>query len=371
MNAPIPLEVAERRAKANGVEGQPRELHAQLWAELKSRPRREYLVKGLLTSGAYSVVYGEPGCGKSALALWLAVCIAQGQDWCGRKVRQGAVLYVAAEGGDSIAERLEAFRVHNAFDTKDVPLALLSTPVDLYKNDADANAIIAEIERIAQASGGFVLIVIDTLSRACPGGKEDTQDMGAFVAICDRMRAATGAHLLVVHHAGKDASKGARGSSALKAAADTEIEVIKDKETGVITAAVTKQRDGAGGDKYSFRLEPVEIGQDDEGEPVRSVVAIETDARTPTAKPVKGRNKLALEALANCIVMQGTPAIASNYIPAGVRVVKIDQWRDHMHSTGVLNKDDANPRSDFKRMREGLIAAKAIGIWQGSVWLAV
>jgi hypothetical protein len=80
----------------------------------------------------------------------------------------------------------------------------------------------------------------------------------------DRIRDAVKATMLVVHHSGKDAAKGARGHSLLRAATDTEIEIVDS------TIKVTKQRDMETIDDLKFRLEPADLGADASGRRVRS-----------------------------------------------------------------------------------------------------
>jgi hypothetical protein len=81
------------------------------------------------------------------------------------------------------------------------------------------------------------LVVVDTLSRAMAGGNENApDDMSAFIRNIDRIRQETGAHVLIVHHCGKDAAKGARGHSCLRAATDTKIELSHDTDTGMASA---------------------------------------------------------------------------------------------------------------------------------------
>src|SRR5205085_7024209 len=107
------------------------------------------------------------------------------------------------------------------------------------------------------------LIIIDTLSRVLAGGNENApDDMGSFVRNVDRLRADTGAAVLVVHHTGKDTSRGARGHSLLHAATDTEIETSKDDVSGVYTAKVTKQRELPTEGALSFSLRQIELGFD-------------------------------------------------------------------------------------------------------------
>ena len=58
-----------------------------------------------------SVFYGASGCGKTFLALDLAAHVALGWNWRERKLKQGTVIYIAAEGGLGIEERLTGFRL--------------------------------------------------------------------------------------------------------------------------------------------------------------------------------------------------------------------------------------------------------------------
>jgi RecA-family ATPase len=144
--------------------------------------------------------------------------------------------------------------------------------------------------RLAESACGekATLIVIDTFARSIPGGNEnDAQDVGRAVNAADRIRTATGACVGFIHHAGKDTSKGARGSSALRAAADTEI--LTDGQTGTRTVAVTKQRDLPAGGRFAFELRQVVLGTDEDGETVTSCVVIEVDVpESPVVARIKG-----------------------------------------------------------------------------------
>ena len=76
----------------------------------------------------------------------------------------------------------------------------------------------------------MALVVIDTLARALAGGNENApEDMGALIGNAKRIQEATGAAVLFVHHSGKDTSRGSRGHSSLKGAADLEIEVTRTR----------------------------------------------------------------------------------------------------------------------------------------------
>jgi hypothetical protein len=88
---------------------------------------------------------------------------------------------------------------------------------------------------------------------------------------------------ILIHHAGKDASKGARGWSGLKAAADVQIEVIR-RDNGTREIRIEKLKDGEDGARFGFELEVVDLGVDDDGDPVSSCVVRQTDAVPPQSR---------------------------------------------------------------------------------------
>lgn len=173
-----------------------------------------YLVKGWLDRGAMSVVYGESNVGKTFLALDLAAHVAAGLDWHGHRVPAGEkwagpVLYIASEGGTGIRNRMEAMRRENPELDGD-NLILLPTRLDLCTSDDSQWLVEMILTKLPRKPS---LMVVDTLARAMGNGDENTaKDMGQFVRSVDHLREATGAHVMVIHHSGKDASKGARGS---------------------------------------------------------------------------------------------------------------------------------------------------------------
>lgn len=237
-----------------------------------------YLVEGLIDPGAMSVLYGDSNSGKTFVALSLAYAVATGTRWNGKRTKPGVVVYVAAEGGKSVEQRVEGLCVHHG--RRDFPLLTVPCPVDLLDpKKVDLKALLADIAKAQSDYGPVKLIVLDTLSRVLAGGNENApEDMGALVKNMDILRNKTGAHVMVVHHSGKDQSKGARGHSLLRAATDTEIEVRSD---GTIRKlAVTKQRDKAYGGDVLFDLTGVHLGVNAEGGAVNTCVATFLDADT-------------------------------------------------------------------------------------------
>ena len=225
------------------------------------------LVKNFLDAGALSVMYGASNAGKTFVALDIAYHVAAGIPWNGRKTTHSAAVYVAAEAGEDINARCQALRLHHR-PAVAPQLSIAPCAVDLYSANADLKPLVALINELGAAGGHAVgLVVIDTLARAMAGGDENsTKDMGSFVRHLDRIRAETGAHVMVVHHSGKDKAKGARGSSALQAATDTELEIADMK---IITH---KQRSREHAKPIAFARRVVTIGQDADGDAVTSCV---------------------------------------------------------------------------------------------------
>jgi hypothetical protein len=276
------------------------------WDEIKPRLADTYLVQKLLGEGAMSVVYGESNVGKTFFAMAVAYAIAAGQQFAGRKTQPGAVLYVAAEAGVSAENRVAALQHH--FKGASVPFGLVPCPVDLLRPSGDTKALIELVHQYEAKHGKARLVVIDTLSRAIAGGNENSpDDMGALVKHLDALRVATRAHVMVIHHSGKDTAKGARGHSLLRAATDSEIEI----QAGI--AKITKQRDMEMGASIGFDLVPVDLGASSEGERVTSCVAVPlTEAQMEFHADAEARLGLMEAALRAAVRANGGRAVSVN-----------------------------------------------------------
>ena len=217
-----------------------------------------YIVRGLIDQGVISLIYGPSNCGKTFFAMGLAYHIAIGAEWRGRRVKQATVLYLAAEGGQGVLNRVAALKHENG--VLDVPMAIKRAGLDLLNADADLQYLCALSREVAgDKPDAPRVIVIDTLSRIMTGGDENNAaDMTSLIRNIDAVRATTGAHVMLAHHTGKDTTRGARGHSSLKAATDTEIEV--GTANGARTAIVTKQHDNRGGEAFAFSLKSVSLG---------------------------------------------------------------------------------------------------------------
>jgi len=219
------------------------ELHgARLAARLLTRsqlaalPPPEPLIDGVCNRDTLVAVYGKPGGGKSFLALDFGLSVATGTPWLGRRVLRGRVLYVAAEGLAGLPRRVAAWeRARGVGLTDDAAMVWLPNAVNLLQRDwvDGLELLVGALEP--------VLIVIDTLARSMAGGDENGgRDMGAVIEAADRLRQATGATVLLVHHTPKDGGT-LRGHSSLEGAVDTAIEVRSEDRAVTVTSA--KQKD--------------------------------------------------------------------------------------------------------------------------------
>lgn len=323
------------------------------------------LVEGLLDHRGMSVVYGPSGVGKSFFALDLAYHIAAGREWRGRKVEAGVVVYVAAEDPNGIQRRLLAIGKKHNINATDLPIAVLPCPINLHAQDGDTGVLVALIKEAGDHFNLPVrLVVVDTLARTMGAGNENTtEDMGVYVQNVDAIRAATGGHTAIIHHSGKDQTKGARGSSSLRAATDTEIELTRGQ------AVVTKQRNmSTEGQKFYFGLETVTIGADRTGMAISSAVVVESGTPSPVTAftpQVQG----VFEALQFEIERVGGPAPKGVKAPPGAVLITIEAWRKCAYSGTLAGTDPAAQRKAFGRARDKIGTSGLIGFGKEYVWL--
>ena len=301
-------------------------------------------VQNLLTEGGPSVVYGPSNTGKSFWVLELAASVATGRPFMdSMEVDQGAVIYFALEGIHGARNRIHALRSCGRLGTER-QLHLCFDPISLL-DQKDVDRMIAKIKEVERLGGvPCKLVIIDTLARAMPGGDENQgKDMGKYVYGKDRIRAETGAHVLSVHHSGKNEDNGARGHSSLRAAMDTEIRVSRPSGGLFSLVTVTKQRDLPAFNPMAFSLKTVELGVDRRGHAITScVVNPEGEIPSPQSKSL-GRK-------AKC-----TPVNLLSLLP----VESVNDWQDR------AEKEFGIKRSQFYKQKQELEQKQSF--WKDSV----
>lgn len=230
-------------------------------AQLRALPPPEPLINGLLDLDSCAWLIGEPGSGKSFVALDFAAHVGRGEPWHGRTVRQGRVVYIVAEGARGMRLRVDAWERERA-PMDDV--FFLPEPVQANERGprgmpvAGAWSVLVEAcRRVAPA-----LVIIDTQARATVGLNEnDNSDMSYYAAQADRIRRATGACVLSVHHLGRNGTH-ARGASAIDGAQDTELRIERRPGAMAITLKVDKQKDQAEIGPVPLELIKIDLGVD-------------------------------------------------------------------------------------------------------------
>ena len=328
----------------------------------------DYLVKNWFARETISVIYGDSNCGKSFLALDIAGHIAAGVDWMKNRVKQGKVLYLASEGGKGFAKRIAAIKLENniLYENMADNLQLLPIQVDFHGVD-DVNAVISLIQE-----QDFSLIVVDTLAMTMGAGSEnDGADMGQYIKNIMLLKSIFNCHVMIIHHSGKDRGKGARGHSSLRAAVDTEIEVKADGLMRVATAH--KQRDMENGKKVAFSLMGVQLGSDEDGDPITSCVVKPEELSSCSShyeRRLKGKSQIALQALYNALAKDGRKLLDTENYPQNRNVVSIDRWRHSYMRMRADNKvQESSIRRAFLRHVKELEEQDFIRSYDDNVWL--
>ena len=325
-----------------------------------------YLVRGLIPREGLAVAWGPPKCGKSFWAFDVMMHVALGWEYRGHRVTQGPVVYIACEGALGFRARVEAFRQrHLAEETTGVPFYLVPATIDLVD---EYRELIPSIESVLGDTAP-VAVVMDTLNRSMRGSESSDEDMSAYIKAADAVREAFGCVVLVVHHCGHEATR-PRGHTSLTGACDAQIAVKRDTN-GTITATVEWMKDGEEGEEVFSRLEQVEVGIDDDGEPISSCVIVpSSEAAAGAGRRITGAAKIALDFLQKAIDDAGEPAPASSQIPPAARVVKGSLWRAYCDNGSLTTSDKTDTKDKaFNRAYHKLQELGVIGVWTNLVWI--
>jgi hypothetical protein len=346
-----------------------------MWRDIEPNLNPNYLIKGVLPRDGLAVVWGAKKNGKSFWVFDLIMHVVTGREYRGHKVRQGGVAYIALEGSSGFDNRVEAWRQRYCNETDDeLPLLLINEQLNLTE---DVQALIAAIR--AQMPD-VVLIVIDTLNRALLGDENNSLDMGRFIRAADALGTAFGCLVLLIHHCGIAGSR-PRGHTSLSGADDVSIAVAREDKSDLIRSTVEHAKDFGAGTIFASRLEQVELGIDNDGDPVTSCVitaveanevqeAEQTEQADPSGRKVPKGAQLALEVLrklfASSIDNIAAPKEAG--LPPGTRICRAEKWREHFYKASPADNQDSKRRA-YKRAHEQLFKAGILDVWDEYVWL--
>jgi phage/plasmid primase-like uncharacterized protein len=296
----------------------------------------KWVVDDYIEADSLAQVFGDPGGGKSFVAIDLACCVATGKPWHGHDVKQGSVFYIAGEGHNGLARRLKAWQIGNGTSLAGVPLYKSHRAAQLY--DATEAAVVAEAIKQLSAEANCIpsMIVIDTLARNHGGDENSTQDMNAFIQHLDvYLRQPWKCCVMVVHHSGVADKDRSRGSTALKGALDAEYKCQLDSGTKTIAFESKKMKDAEMPSPKNFQITQVDLPINNKnGMPVKGAYLTAVDI-SGLVSQVQKKTYLSpnQKQVMECLVMLEVSLFQNHQL----RPVGYDEWRDSAKEHGVKN----------------------------------
>lgn len=296
MSAAIPLRLS--------VVAKEKEFRLYRASDFPDLPEMRWLVEDVFPEQGLLCVYGPSGVGKSFLCLDLAAAVAEGVEWFGHPTQQSGVVYVALEGQAGLRLRVKAWEAHHG---RPFPPGVRFVFDDFVINELQEPRQLGHKILHGNGSGDYCdpgLVIIDTLNRAAPGSDENSSaDMNGIIAGATILKMATDASVLLIHHPGKDATRGLRGHSSLHAALDTIVEVDEDGE--VIRWRLVKSKDGENCLSHGFKLKTIECGVNSSGKPRKSCVVESVEgyvSTKPESRPIGANQQKILDAAREVLI---------------------------------------------------------------------
>lgn len=326
---------------------------------------KDELVKGFLGAGEFSLFVAKPGTAKSVLLCDIGCHIAAGKDWHGRPVKQGLVVFFAAERKGLTERRIAAWRKKHS--ASNLPFAVVGGKLDLTSGLVDAKALADTIRALEVKSGQpCVLVILDTVTRTFgPGDQNQSRDMQRYISSVDELHRATGAHVAAIHHSGWEGDRG-KGAIDLDGAIDVSF-VVDVKGTGAtktFTLTCTGANDGEDGPVTGFRLESVPLGKDADGNETTAPVVVQATVVSDDFSKLKGNAGKALDSLRAVIDQDGqSPPEGSLSFPEGIVVASRDAWRNRFYADALAKEPkvaEGTIRQRFSRAIQELTDSKQI-----------
>jgi len=363
----------------------PRQLlNIEAWDDIEDEPV-EWLIDNVLPKKAFAALYGPPGSYKSFVALDIAEAVATGRAWMGREVQAaGAVLYICGEGFGGIGARIKACKMHNRTQAG-AEIYVIRAAINMRSSAEDFDLLVASIKDLVEKTGvQFELVQIDTLARAFGGGNENnSEDMGAFIHNAGRIQRMLGCAMMVLHHSGKDATKGLRGHSSLLGAVDTQLELMKIDSvpnpsgpiagSGILT--ISKQKDGQDGVRIGFEMVKVEIQASALGiaeaqislavrasdEAIQQEMQQQAVNRQDKPRKLQENQQVALNAIHKALEKNGH---MTNVGDQRHKTVTVNEWKDEFVK---LKGDSQSINTDFYKGKKSMFAKELVGYYKTDV----
>lgn len=324
-------------------------------------PLAKFRVKHVLPAEGIAAIFGPSGSGKTFLEMLLAFCIASGETFFGKRTVACDVLLVVQEGVAGLPQRIQACQQEFGAVSR---IKFLTNPLSLLAPE-DVEDLIVAIKASGFSDG---VIFIDTFAAAAPGMDENASGpMGLAIAAIKRIQSECGGLVVLVHHSGKDITRGLRGHSSLHAALDAVIEVSRDGDRR--EWKLSKSKDGADGDAFPFELEIVELGTDEDGDPITSctvkTVQTSADDLRRVLPPKSGNQRLVFDGINDAL------KTSSHYGMAGAAPTRPCLSIDDAIAAGArrLACEPKRQRERAQQAITGLVARKNLVLREGWLWL--
>ena len=190
-----------------------------------SKPPKPIIDNGVLLDGTLLLLIGPPKSKKTFLTMNLALSIASGSDFSGFKVpKPKKVLYLLAEGGYyATRDRLKKMakdKNQNLF---------VGFPNYLPVNTEDGYHFLYSLVKEVNPD----VLILDPLIKFHDVDENSASQMSDVLGKIRTMMAELKLSVILVHHTGKVASRGGRGSSVIVGDYDSCIEICKSDKGNV------------------------------------------------------------------------------------------------------------------------------------------
>jgi hypothetical protein len=358
----------------------------------------EWAIRGLIPRRENTLIIGPSRSGKTFATLDLAMHIARGLPYMGRRAVHGGVIYLSYEGQVGFENRLRAYCLYHGLNSTDesIPFGWLVRPPGLFASEDNAVSLGKDVRELTRGwPVPVAAVIVDTHNSATRGSSEiRSEDISRILDRYDCVARESGAPLWIVGHTNAEGLH--RGNQQMFNRIETTLLVERVMEGRGKSAVpvrsegrilrrivIEKQREGEDGIEWQFILQHVKVGEGDDGD-ITSMVPLILDSDggeaapdEPLAPVGKGAywmhesEERFFRALLAAIAERGVPPPPSLGLPASIPLVAT--WPDII--AVFENKEplqDNTPEGrkrrrnmiarEMKKPREKLGYAHAIGI---------
>lgn len=332
---------------------------------------------------------GQSGALKTFFSIHAATCLMTGEALAGREVeRPGGVVYLAAEGEGTIEGRMKARRMQMDDPTEILPFFTLTN----FGSIDDQGAYVALEGRLKLAAERMerrfnvplVALIVDTVAAAGMIPEDKENDPGAWQKVFHALQPISerlDIVIILIHHAGKNAAAGLRGSSNARAAADFALMLACDRDeiTGDTQnhyLHLAKSRDAPEGPIAAIQKRVVEIAKRDDGSPITTLVLdFDLNGKAPARKTKTSKTDRPFREAFAAAERHNVRVHGERDAPE-VQAAKVEDVRAEFALRYVTAQSDAAKRVDAVRTAFRLAVTRAretgdytTGSWGDAEWI--